>query len=123
MSSQLRLASNCPGPFYGIGGCTACGAPEAEAPTLLSELTDENWETYFVRQPETPEELEQACRAVQSCCLDALRYGGTDPAIIRRLGNSANYCDHLLPPEPRGPLPNPPRAFSLPSRSWWRFWD
>ena len=92
-----RLPQNAPGPFYGTGNCTACGTPEAEAPELLAPLTDENWETFFVRQPETPEEVERACRAVEVCCLMALRYGGNDPTIIRRLGNRPDYCDHLLP--------------------------
>jgi hypothetical protein len=95
-----RLPQNAPGDFYAIGGCTACGAPEAEAPTLMALLSDANWETYFVRQPTTPEELEQACRAVTVCCLDTLRYGGRDSAIIRRLGNRPSYCDHLLPGGP-----------------------
>lgn len=104
-----------------MGGCTACGAPEAEAPTLLSELTDDNWETYFVRQPVTPEEVEQACRAIQCCCLDTLRYGGTDPAIITRLGNARTYCDHLLP-STREPEPARPRSFALLERRWWQFW-
>lgn len=95
-----RLPQNAPGPFYGIGGCTACGTPESEAPDLLAALTDDNWETYFVRQPATPAEVERACRAVEVCCLFTLRYAGTDPAIIRRLGNRADHCDHVLPGGP-----------------------
>jgi hypothetical protein len=66
----------------------------------MAALTDENWDTYFVRQPATPDEIEHACRAIQVCCLNALRYAGEDPAIIRRLGNRADYCDQLLPGGP-----------------------
>jgi ferredoxin len=91
-----RLAKNAPGPFYTTGDCLACGLPEQEAPELLAELDANNADTYFVRQPETPEEVERACRALKSCCIPALRYGGKDRAIITRLGNDPKYCDHVL---------------------------
>ena len=97
-----RFEKNAPGPFYGTGGCTACGTPEAEAPELLAALTDENLDTYFVRQPQSSDEVEHACRAIEVCCLAALRYAGRDPAILRRLGNRDLYCDHPLP---GGPVP------------------
>lgn len=131
MTSNLpqRFEKNAPGPFYTTGGCTACGAPEAEAPDLLAPLDDDNYETYFVRQPETPEEIEHACRAAEVCCVSAVRYSGTDPFIIRRLGNRSEFCDN--------PLPEPPRRFKWESdeqwreteqlwrhrtRRWWQFW-
>jgi hypothetical protein len=95
-----HLKTNVPGPFYTTGECTACGAPEAEAPELLARLTNENYDTYFLRQPQTTEEVEHACRAIEVCCTKALRYAGTDPAIIQRLGNRAEYCDHTLPGGP-----------------------
>ena len=93
-----------PGPFYTTGDCLACDAPEHEAPELLAPLSDDNYDTYFVRQPTTPDEVERACRALEVCCVAALRYGGTDPEIIRRLGNDSDYCDRLLP---GGPIPRP----------------
>ena len=95
-----RFEKNAPGPFYTTGECLACGAPEAEAPGLLAPLDDDNYDTYFVRQPATSEEVERACRAIEVCCASALRYAGTDPAIIRRLGNRGEWCDHLLPGGP-----------------------
>ena len=124
---RVRYAQNAPGSFYAIGGCLACGAPEQEAPELMSTLDDTNWETYFVRQPETPAEIERACRALESCCLSTLRYGGHDPAIIRRLANRPEYCDHLLP---GGPVRMPAEtdaswrriAGSRPTKRWWQFW-
>jgi hypothetical protein len=94
-----RLAKNAPGPFYTTGDCLACGLPEQEAPELLAKLGDTNSDTYFVRQPETADEIERACRALKSCCVPALRYGGKDPVIIKRLDNDPKYCDHLLPNE------------------------
>ena len=91
-----RFEKNVPGPFYTTGECLSCGIPEAMAPELLAPLDDGNFDTYFVRQPSTPEEIERACRAVEVCCVDALRYEGRDPKIIMRLGNNPGCCDHVL---------------------------
>jgi hypothetical protein len=107
MARQLppRFAKNALGPFYTTGGCLACGAPEAEAPELFAPLEGENYGTYFARQPLAPGEVERACRAAEICCVKAVRYGGGEPVIIRRLGNSPEYCDHPLS-----------------ARRWWQFW-
>jgi hypothetical protein len=78
----------------------ACGTPETEAPDLLAILDDDNVDTYFVRQPAAPDEVERACRAAQVCCMFALRYAGLDADIIRRLGNRSDFCDHVLPGGP-----------------------
>ena len=94
--SRKRCPLNAPGPFYTMGECLACEAPESEAPDLLAPLTGGNYTTYFVRQPETPEEVERACRAIEVCCVMDLRYGGTDRAIIERLGNSPNASDYVV---------------------------
>jgi hypothetical protein len=63
---------------------------------LLAELTNDNRTTYFVRQPETELETERACKAVQYCCVDALRYAGQNADIISRLGNNPAHCDYLI---------------------------
>jgi hypothetical protein len=109
-----RFPKNAPGPFYTLGDtgkdgswcsqCMACGIPEGEAPTLLAPLTDENSDTYFARQPETDEEIERACMAIEVCCVDALRYGGKDPKILARL--RGNCCDHQVPTK----------------KHWWQWW-
>ena len=127
-SLHPRLEKNAPGDWYTTGECMACGAPEAEAPELLSALRDEDLETYFVRQPATPAEVEHACRAAEVCCVTALRYGGRDPAIILRLGNVGEYCDFVVASDdsvhpaptwhPQAPTPT---AQARPRR-WWRFW-
>lgn len=118
-----RFEKNATGPFYTTGDCLACAAPEDEAPDLLAPLEGDNYDTYFVRQPETPEEIERTCRALEVCCVAALRYGGTDPAIIRRLGNDPEYCDNLLP---GGPIPRPDwlaeRREAARKKPWWQFW-
>ena len=94
--SKHRHPANVPGQWYTTGECMACGAPEAEAPTLFAPLEGENFDTYFVRQPETTVEVEQACRAAKACCVNAVRYGGRDRQIIRRLGNDPSNCDHVV---------------------------
>ena len=98
MSSE-RCPKNVPGDFYSTGECLTCGLPEHEAPDLLASLEGDNYETYFVRQPATPEEVERACRAAEVCCANAIRYCGTDPLIRARLGQI--YCDELPQSEPR----------------------
>ena len=128
-SGPIRFPKNAPGPFYTTGLCLACGAPEDEAGDLLAALNDDNYETYFetyfVRQPATPEEVERACRAAEVCCVSSLRYGGNDPAIIRRLGNRSEFCDHVLPGGPvRLPWEKDDqwRAVKRRERRWWQFW-
>src|SRR4051794_16449455 len=95
----LRFPGNAEGPFYTTGyqcratnapwsrlewcgDCLACEAPEHEAPELLAPLNDRNYDTYFVRQPGCADEIEHACRALEVCCVAALRYGGKNRAII-----------------------------------------
>jgi hypothetical protein len=120
-----RFPKNAPGAFYTLGSvaedgtwcgqCLACTIPESEAPTLLAPLTDENSDTYFIRQPETADEIEQACSAVEVCCVDAIRYGGKELDIIERLGS--DHCDFavLYGIGPRHRVRNT-------RRHWWRFW-
>jgi len=120
---HVRFPKNVAGPFYTTGTCLACAAPEAEAPELLAPLSDDNYETYFVRQPSTPEEIEKACRAIEVCCVAALRYGGQDPAVIRRLGNRQEYCDTLLPEGPvRLSWESDVQWQAVRPRQWWEFW-
>jgi len=91
-----RCELNVPGPFYTSENCLACGLPESEAPELLAPLEGDNATTYFVKQPETAEEVEHACEAIRICCVNALRYGGRDRAIIERLGNDPLVCDFVI---------------------------
>ncbi len=75
--------------------CTACGAPEAEAPGLIEHNVGSG-ECYFKTQPKTDDEIGQAINAVMVSCVDALRYGGKDENILKRmyeLGLSGN-CDY-----------------------------
>jgi len=89
-----RCPKNIPGDFYTDGDCMACDLPETEAPSLLAELNENNYDTYFVKQPETKEEIEQAIDACKICCVNALRYGGKDREILKKLGEE--YCDYRV---------------------------
>ena len=81
-----RYPKNAPGPFFvENAACISCGAPEHQAPDLMTH--DENEEIiyhcYFERQPITPEETRQAVTACLVSCCDAVQYGGNDPKVLR----------------------------------------
>ncbi len=99
-----RFPKNAAGDFYTTGECLSCGIPEYWAPECLAPLDDpgnELSDTYFLRQPATPEEVRRVCTAAKSCCADAIRYAGTDAVILGLLDNNPRYCDFphgLRPP-------------------------
>ena len=130
-----RFPKNAPGAFYTLGDidsagtwcgrCLSCNVPEEEAPTLLAPLTETNSDTYFIKQPETDEEVDQACCAIEVCCVDALRYGGKDQKILARLSKTGN-CDYsnfgyssVIGPSSRNAL-SPAADFA--AKKWWQLW-
>ena len=117
-----RLEKNVSGPFYTTGECLACGAPEHEAPELFAPLEGGNFDTYFVRQPVSNEELERACRAAEVCCVGAVRYAGVDAAIIRRLGNTHACCDYIVADNGELKLLDRWPLLRAGRRLWWQFW-
>ena len=83
--------------------CIACHAPEREAPELMS-FDEDGGSCYFHRQPQTPEEIEHAVRAVWVACCDAVHYDGDDRKILARLRRLNE-------------------GVRLPKRTtWWKFW-
>jgi hypothetical protein len=73
--------------------------------SLIKRKSDRKWfekhpvgSTNPLRQPETEEEIEQAINAIAVSCVSAVRYGGTDPKIIKRLYslNLESECDYKL---------------------------
>jgi hypothetical protein len=96
VTERPRTPSNVPGPFYvAKDECITCGAPEAEAPSLIRH-DDEHGSCYFYRQPDSADDTYRAIRALAVCCVGAVRYAGKDPDILRRAADvgSANQCDH-----------------------------
>ena len=103
---RQRNPLNAPGPFYVEANfCFACCLPEGEAPDLMGfedDLENPMFGCFFKKQPETPEELDRALSAMQVNCTDALRYAGSDLAILRRLQELGmeDQCDYSLPVPP-----------------------
>jgi hypothetical protein len=111
--TRLRHPGNAPGDFYVENGCClACGAPENVAPDLIDGGTSQHCR--FVRQPETPQELDRAIRAVWASCVSCVRYGGRNPDVLRRLAldGLADVCDH---PSPDSLLERLPDRVALPA--------
>jgi hypothetical protein len=94
---------NAPGDFYVEHNCCiTCEAPYNEAPDLMAHDDEGDYpHCYFKRQPETPEEVERAVMAYHVSCVQAVRYAGRNPKIIRRFRElgSGNSCDVLSPEE------------------------
>jgi len=82
-----RFPENAEGDFYVINEvCISCGAPEAESQGLIEHsVKDQYGHCYFKKQPETEEEIEHAIRAIAVSCISALRYGGKDENILRKM--------------------------------------
>lgn len=95
---RRRAAENAPGPFYceSIGSDCGCLLPETEAPELLATAGPPTYQTYFRRQPATPDEVERALAALLICPVQSLRYGGRDPSILARLAEYPYLCDYRL---------------------------
>lgn len=92
-----RFPDNVPGDFYVVNGdCLSCGAPGAEAPDLIDHAKIEFGHCYFIKQPETAAEIERAINAIAVSCTAAIRYGGRDENILKRLYEigEAAQCDH-----------------------------
>jgi len=85
MGKYARFPLNVPGEFYVADKwCMACEAPEHEAPDLMANEPGSG-HCYFRRQPVTADELACAVMAVAVGCCGAVRYAGTDPAVIEQL--------------------------------------
>lgn len=68
---QSRLKQNVPGRFYVDDTCVDCDACRDVAPKLFKR-DDENGVAYVSRQPVTPEEVQLAIEAMESCCVESI---------------------------------------------------
>ena len=67
MADKLsKQPQNAPGPWYVDTSCTLCRLCLEEAPNLLNYTGDET-AVYVSKQPETPEEMAAAQRAMEVC--------------------------------------------------------
>lgn len=102
-----REENSAPGPFYVVKDmCITCSLPVDTAPEMIryherpcEGCPDGNTHHCLVtRQPATREEIEQMIEVVAGSCVQAYRYCGTDPKILRRLKQlgCAEQCDALV---------------------------
>jgi hypothetical protein len=75
------------------GCCTSCGVPQAIAPDLVGWTNEKRPQCYWIKQPQTADELGRAIKIFHTQELGCHRYSGNDPAILQRL--PAEDCDHL----------------------------
>jgi hypothetical protein len=124
MSLKQRVPENSPGDFYvEADTCLSCCLPHEAAPELMNDCKIVFRECYFRRQPQTPEEVEHAIRAIWVSELHCLRYGGNDQAIIRKLHELGrdDCCDQPLIGEPAVRRPKRPATEAVaPKKSWWQ---
>lgn len=91
-----RDLQNAAGPFYAMVGRVEGMQAIAPRLSLLVSSSTHPPSYSFAKMPETAEELEQTCEILLHSQTPRLRYGGQDRSIIRRLGNSPIYSDHVL---------------------------
>jgi hypothetical protein len=85
---QPRCEENRGGDFYtDCETCLFCDVPHVEAPDLMAYVQhpDGRWHCVFTRQPGTPDEIERAIDAMCGSEVCGIRYGGSDPDILRRV--------------------------------------
>jgi len=97
-----------PGDFYAAyGACGSCGVPQVVAPELVG-WTDAK-HCFWMRQPETPEQIKRAIAVLETQELGCHRYAGRDPEILKRI--SAEYCDYpVIPTSPHTSVSTGPRS-------------
>jgi hypothetical protein len=102
-----REEGSAPGPFYVVKDvCLTCSLPTETAPENIeyherpctSRPASLTLHCVVTRQPKTPEELDRMIEVVASSCIEAYRYCGTDPEILRHLVEAGcrEQCDSLV---------------------------
>jgi len=75
--------------------CISCGVPQAVAPDLVGWTNEKFPQCYWLKQPQTADELDRAIKVIHTQEIGCHRYSGNDPEILQRL--PAEGCDHLRP--------------------------
>jgi hypothetical protein len=96
VESENSQAKSAMGDFYVQPQCCiSCGVPQAVAPDLVGWTNEAYPQCFWMKQPQTAEELDRAVKIIHSQELGCHRYSGTDPAILQRI--PAEDCDRLRP--------------------------
>ena len=96
-----RNKLNSDGPFYSMNHCIVCGAPGVVAPNHI-KFTDElgltnkgdDYSCVVYKQPENINELITMIDAMDSSCVECIRYCGTNQTAIELISKSG-YA-HLI---------------------------
>lgn len=84
-----RCEENRGGDFYtDCTLCLTCDLPHMRAPELMAYVQHSgggSTHCVFTRTPRTPEELDRAIDAMCESEVCGIRYGGTDPEILRKI--------------------------------------
>lgn len=87
-----RCEENRGGDFYtACEDCLTCDVPHGAAPDLMAYVRHPDapgtypYHCVFTRPPRTPEEIERAIDAMCGSEVCGIRYGGSDPEILRRV--------------------------------------
>jgi hypothetical protein len=122
-SEQLQVLQpdSARGDFYVESECCLfCGVPQAVAPDLVGRADDTYGLCFWKKQPETPEELEQAIAVLNGQELGCHRYAGHDPKIQIRIGSGD--CDYQDAWRTAEGLPIEPPDFWTEPTFWERVW-
>jgi hypothetical protein len=93
---EFALVKSASGDFYVQDTCCiSCGVPQAIAPDLVGWTNENLTQCFWLKQPQTADELDRAIKIIHSQELGCHRYSGKDPAILQRL--PAEDCDHFRP--------------------------
>lgn len=87
---------NVEGDFYVEDDCClACDIPNYYAPDLFSY--DESHHCFVSKQPTNQDELFRMIETVMSSEVECIRYGGTDPQMLKRLAEAglSDTCDNI----------------------------
>ena len=116
-TSENTEAKSATGDFYVQDTCCmSCGVPQSIGPDLVGWTNENLTQCYWIKQPETADELDRAIEIVHTQELGCHRYSGNDPAILQRL--PAEDCDQIRPglklhPAPYFASSGPTPRFSL----------
>lgn len=96
--------------------CMSCGVPQAIAPDLVGWTNENLTQCYWLKQPQTADELDRAIKIIHTQEFGCHRYSGNDPALLQRL--PAEECDTVRPNLRLSPTESlstsgPPPKFSL----------
>ena len=113
-----------PGDFFVVNNeCMACGAPHMVAPDLIGWAEGGEYDhCIWKKQPETPEEWEQAYAAFDASCVAAYRYGGTDPHVVTRIGPALCGLPVVVAPGPKRVNVQIPFSLRLTASDESRWW-